>query len=140
MVLLRTIKMDDDSVLDVGSLDGRALEVARCLFFHGPTRDGDVPSKEGRNSLIAAGYAFHVRGYSSLTENGVRLCEATGLDREREIWLREKRELSDRQQRAYGALGAAVSLLFSEGAASDQLRQMGDGVLTKIIAAAKAKS
>lgn len=72
-------------------LSGFARETMRCLFFHGPTQDGDVPSKQGRSELIELGYAARWNGWQWLTEAGVRFAVGSLLlDREKERWQRER--------------------------------------------------
>jgi hypothetical protein len=69
-----------------------AREVMRCLFFHGPTWDGDIPSKSGRGELCKLGYARHEFGFAWLTRDGMKFAiESLTLDREKEKWQREKR-------------------------------------------------
>jgi hypothetical protein len=69
-----------------------AREVMRCLFFHGPTWDGDIPSKSGRSELCKLGYAHHEFGFAWLTRDGMKFAiESLTLDREKEKWQREKR-------------------------------------------------
>lgn len=49
------MNMDDYEVecaKEWGELSSAAREVLRCLCRHGPTYDGDVPSKSGRDELI----------------------------------------------------------------------------------------
>ena len=66
-------------------------DVMRCLFFHGPTWDGNIPSKSARDGLCRLGLAEHRFGYAWLTRDGVELAINTGLDREKERWERAKR-------------------------------------------------
>jgi hypothetical protein len=67
-------------------LSGSAREVMRCLFIHGPTWDGDVPSKSGRNELMALGLAERAWGFAWLTCDGVQVALDFRLDREKERW------------------------------------------------------
>lgn len=69
-------------------LSGGARETMRCLFFHGPTGDGDIPSKMGRGELCGAGYAEHQSGFAFLTSAGLEAAIGLGLDREKEKWQR----------------------------------------------------
>jgi hypothetical protein len=55
------------------SLPGDAVEVLGQLFVSGPTWDGNIISKAGRSALISAGLAFKVEGFTSLTEDGLRM-------------------------------------------------------------------
>lgn len=52
-------------------LSSAAKDNMMCLFLHGPTWDGNVPSKAGRDELVTAGLAFHRNGWASLTKRGV---------------------------------------------------------------------
>ena len=76
-----------------------AVEVMRCLFLHGPTWDGNVPSKSGRDELFELKLATRINGYSWLTADGIRLALANKLDREKERWSRERgRRISQLEQ------------------------------------------
>ena len=66
-------------------LDGAAQDTLRCLFLHGPTWDGDVPSKGGRDELVRLGLASRGDGYQWLTDAGARLCLSQGMGREKEV-------------------------------------------------------
>ena len=72
-------------------LSGAATDTLRCLFFHGPTWDGDVPSKTGRGELVKAGYAKHQRGWAWLTNDGMNFALDMGLDHEKDKWQQERR-------------------------------------------------
>lgn len=65
-------------------------EVLWCLFCHGPTWDGDLPSKCGRDSLVQGGWAFKFEGWQSLTEKGLRAAIARGMDRKKEQWQQNR--------------------------------------------------
>jgi hypothetical protein len=67
-------------------LSGAAREVMRCLFIHGPTWDGDIPSKNGRGELVGAGLAEHAFGFAWLTRDGIQVALDFRLDREKERW------------------------------------------------------
>src|SRR5688572_10120614 len=62
-------------------LSGAAIEVLHCLFIHGPTWDGDVPSKSGRDELFDLKLIGRCEGYQFLTLPGVRLALANKIDR-----------------------------------------------------------
>lgn len=69
-----------------------ATETARCLFFHGPTRDGDLPSKSGRDELVYLGYAERVNGWQWLTQKGVDFSiTVLLLGEEKDKWQRARR-------------------------------------------------
>lgn len=48
-------------------------EVMGQLFIQGPTWDGNIVSKDGRDHLIAMGYARRYSGWTFLTEEGVHM-------------------------------------------------------------------
>lgn len=65
----------------------------RCLFFHGPTLDGDVPSKAGRGDLVDLGYCDRWNGWNWLTEAGVKFAvDSLLLEGQKERWKRERSE------------------------------------------------
>lgn len=60
-------------------LSGAARETLHCLFKHGPTWDGDVPSKCGRDELLEKRLASKIcmangeDGYQAATYLGARV-------------------------------------------------------------------
>jgi hypothetical protein len=52
-------------------------DVLKQLWDTGPTWDGNVASKMGRNELVTRGWAIHANGHAFLTAEGVAL--AVGL-------------------------------------------------------------
>ena len=54
-------------------LSSYAVDVLGQLFAFGPTWDGYILSKMGRNELIELGLAFHENAFASLTPEGVRV-------------------------------------------------------------------
>lgn len=66
-------------------------DVLRQLFFQGPTFDGDVSSKTGRNGLIDRGFADRVEGHAFLTRAGVEHALSIDLDTAKDRWDRERR-------------------------------------------------
>jgi hypothetical protein len=74
-------------------LSGAAYDTLHCLFVHGPTFDGDVPSKCGRDELVKRRLAMRHDGYQTLTIGGLRLALKLGMDRKKEKQGRELREL-----------------------------------------------
>jgi hypothetical protein len=73
-------------------LSSSEVEVVKCLFFHGPTWDGNIPSKMGRDSLCKRGLAHHEFGFAWLTRDGVEIAINTlRFDRLKERWERSKR-------------------------------------------------
>lgn len=82
-----------DKILGMSSA---ARETLRCLFFHGPTWDGDVPSKQGRDELCHLGFAERGFGWQWLTRQGVDLSVTVMLfDREKEKWQRDRPSKDD---------------------------------------------
>jgi hypothetical protein len=72
-------------------MSGAAREVLRCLFFHGPTWDGDIPSKVGRRELVDLGLAHHEFGWAWLTRDGVDFSLTVMLlGEEKEKWQRQR--------------------------------------------------
>lgn len=68
-----------------------AREVVRCLFFHGPTWDGNIPDKNGRGELCRMGFAHHEFGWAWLTREGVKFAlESLDLERAKEKWQHER--------------------------------------------------
>jgi len=52
-------------------LSGAAKEVMGQLFVKGPTVDGNLASKSGRDELVDKGLAFRVNGFQSLSKEGL---------------------------------------------------------------------
>jgi len=72
-------------------MSGSAREVLRCLFFHGPTWDGDIPSKVGRGELVGLGLAHHEFGWAWLTRDGIDFALTVMLlGEEKEKWQRQR--------------------------------------------------
>ena len=66
-------------------MSGAARDVLRCLFLRGPTWDGDVPSKSGRDELCRLGFAERWNGWQWLTRSGAEFAVTVMmLDREKE--------------------------------------------------------
>ncbi len=77
---------------DVKPLAPNEIEVMKCLFFHGPTWDGNIPSKMGRDSLCDRGLAQHEFGFAWLTHDGVEIAiNAFSMHRLKERWEAKKR-------------------------------------------------
>lgn len=72
-------------------MSSAAREVLRCLFFHGPTWDGDVPSKSGRDELVGMKLADRMDGWQWLTREGVDFSLTVMLlGEEKEKWQRKR--------------------------------------------------
>lgn len=76
---------------DLGSIDRESL---LQLFLNGPTWDGDVVSKAGRDELVDRGLAEHAEGFAFLTLLGVQVSLELGFDREKERRDAERRKQS----------------------------------------------
>jgi hypothetical protein len=62
-------------------------DVIRQLFFQGPTWDGDIVSKQARDSLCQRSLAHHEFGYAWLTRDGVEIAiHVMRFDRAKEKW------------------------------------------------------
>jgi hypothetical protein len=72
------------STLEPRPLSGGAQDALWCLFKNGPTWDGDIPSKVGRDELIEAGYAERFEGWSFLKFEGITLALDQGMGRKKE--------------------------------------------------------
>lgn len=86
----RTSPMPQGERMTAREISGSAKEVLWCLFLHGPTWDGDVPSKNGRGELVRQGLAWHAHGYAGLTADGAEAALAFGFDRWRDKHKRER--------------------------------------------------
>lgn len=71
-------------------LSGAALDTLWCLFAHGPTWDGDVPSKAGRNELVDLGLMERYDGWQWLNREGVETAIDAGYGDRKEKWSRER--------------------------------------------------
>lgn len=87
------------------AISASAADCLRCLFFHGPTWDGNVPSKSGRDELVDMKLAARGDGWQWLTRAGIDACLANGIHVEKE--RRESREA----QRRYRITEAAREIL-----------------------------
>lgn len=72
----------DASIVTLGTAG--AKDVLRQLFLDGPTWDGNIISKAGRDDLIAVGFADRRNGWAFLTGLGVEYAIASGLNREKD--------------------------------------------------------
>lgn len=73
------------------TLSGSAIDVLHQLFLNGPTWDGDVASKSGRDELHDLKLIGRHDGYQFVLHAGVRLALANRLD--------TKKNRRDRDQR-----------------------------------------
>jgi len=79
------------SIKKLQPLSGAATDDMYCLFLLGPTEDGNLPSKSGRDDLFDAGLVDRMDGWNWLTRDGVALAIGMGLDREKERRQRDRR-------------------------------------------------
>jgi len=77
-------------------LTGAEQDVLWCLFMHGPTEDGDVPSKAGRSDLVDRGFAARHEGFNWLTDEGTRTCIEIGFGPRK---YKRQRELAEARRR-----------------------------------------
>jgi len=63
------------------------------LFGNGPTWDGNVISKAGRDELVTRGLALRTNGFAYLTEEGVRVASEWSMPEVRRMhddrWYRK---------------------------------------------------
>jgi hypothetical protein len=74
------------------ALSAIEIEVLEQLFVYGPTWDGNIVSKSGRDTLFDLKLASRVEGYSFLLAAGIRLALANKLDRKKEVAQRKRNE------------------------------------------------
>lgn len=72
-------------------LSGAAEETLWCLFAIGPTEDGNLPSKSGRDDLVRIGFAEGGDGWNWITRSGIHRAIGMGFDRKKEKSQRERR-------------------------------------------------
>lgn len=75
-------------------LDSNEREVFRQLFFHGPTWDGDLCSKSGRDGLVDRGLAVRREGWQTLTEAGFVAAVEADYGGQKEAWVNRRRSRS----------------------------------------------
>jgi hypothetical protein len=84
------------SILEVKLLSSVAIEMLGQLYVNGPTWDGNVYSKQGRDELCCAGLAWHQHGYASLTPEGLLTAIEWDRDdlrrRHKDRWLAKLRD------------------------------------------------
>ncbi len=77
---------------EIHGLGSAARETLRCLFFHGPTQDGELPSKTGRDQLVDRGHAFRHNGWNCLSAAGmVWAMENMVMHEAKEAWQNARR-------------------------------------------------
>lgn len=76
------------------NLSSAAIDGLGQLFLFGPTWDGNVVSKSGRDELVVNGLAFRYEGWQSLTREGVKLAlEMDVKSRYDQKWYRKQQNL-----------------------------------------------
>lgn len=66
------------------TLTGAAIDTLWCMFKHGPTWDGNLPSKAGRDQLVRLDMADRMDGWNWLTREGVMSALAYRFDRRKD--------------------------------------------------------
>ena len=61
--------------------DKECYDTLICLFKHGPTFDGDIPSKSERDQLFEEGLVDRYDGWNWLTREGVLKCLEIDIDK-----------------------------------------------------------
>lgn len=70
--------------IHIDPMSGATKDTFWCLFLRGPTWDGNLPSKTGRDWLVAKGYAARGMGWNWLTEQGTLLAIEIGMGAKKE--------------------------------------------------------
>lgn len=78
------------NAITINPLSGAALDTLWCLFAHGPTEDGDVPSKSGRDELVSRGLADRHCGWQWLTSDGAIASIDAGYGERKDNWARDR--------------------------------------------------
>lgn len=73
------------------TLSNSELAVLEQLFFCGPTWDGDLISKEGRNDLVNRGMARRVDGWQSLSDFGFDVAVSSGYGNKKQSWQNSRK-------------------------------------------------
>jgi hypothetical protein len=66
------------------------MDTLWCLFAHGPTWDGNVPSKAGRDQLVELGLANRHDGWQWLTDDGAIAAIDAGYGDRKDAWERKR--------------------------------------------------
>jgi hypothetical protein len=81
------------------ALAANEVEALEQLFIQGPTWDGNIVSKSGRDQLFDLKLASRVEGYSFLTAAGIRLALSNRVDRKKDKRRREHSNEIDKYRR-----------------------------------------
>jgi hypothetical protein len=68
----------------IETMNSGAKDDLWCMFKHGPTWDGDLPSKSGRDWLVERGYVERGMGWNWLTTSGALLAIECGMGKKKE--------------------------------------------------------
>jgi hypothetical protein len=75
-------------------LSGAAKDVMMQLFVTGPTWDGNLIAKSGRNELVDKGLAFRCEGWQSLSLEGLKVAITADVKgRSDQRWYQKQRQL-----------------------------------------------
>ena len=74
------------------AIDANVRDTLLCLFLHGPTYDGEVPSKSARDELYKLKMIQRSNGFQWLTDAGVQWCFDLGFESEKRHWQHEYRK------------------------------------------------
>lgn len=91
-------------------LSSSAAEVLCCLFFLGPTWDGDVPSKSGRDELVDAKLVARGNGWQWLTRAGIDACFLNNVQHEKNKRDSERRARDQAEARMAAELRKQLEL------------------------------
>lgn len=109
------------------TLSGAAIDVLNQLFLNGPTWDGDVASKAGRDELYDLKLIGRHEGYQFILREGVRLALANRLDTKKNRRDRDRnRRLNEYDQicALVRSREGAVPVGLTDCAAQDQQRSI----------------
>lgn len=82
--------MSGKSLFTPQSITSAAIDVLGQLFVSGPTWDGNIVSKSGRNELMSVGLVDRINGWAFLTREGVQAAvEWKTKDRADQRWYRK---------------------------------------------------
>lgn len=87
--LVRDVRNNEDYKRRISLLENLLAphgqrEVLWQLFRNGPTWDGDIVMKQGRDQLFDKGFASRYQGWSYLTNTGMQVAIAMCMDRDKE--------------------------------------------------------
>ena len=101
-------------MFNVEAMPGASKEVMLGLFLNGPTWDGNLPSKSGRDWLVERGYVSRIDGWSWLTNDGTGLALELGYGRKK-----DQRDSENRRRPPQPASADGIALILSENIGAD---------------------